>query len=188
MDNLFLIVGLGNIGSQYEKTRHNIGFRVVDALAAKYGGIFVDARLGAVSKIRIKNKTIVLVKPSTYMNLSGKTVKYWLNELKLTPEQMMVVVDDLALPVGALRMRTKGSDAGHNGLKSIQELLGNNLYPRLRFGIGDNFAKGQQAEFVLSKFDVNEEKILSEKIEKACEMLESFVHQGIEKTMSQHNQ
>lgn len=188
MDNLFLIVGLGNIGSQYEKTRHNIGFRVVDALAAKYGGNFVDARLGAVSKIRIKNKTIALVKPSTYMNLSGKTVKYWLNELKLTPEQMMVVVDDLALPVGALRMRTKGSDAGHNGLKSIQELLGNNLYPRLRFGIGDNFAKGQQAEFVLSKFDVNEEKILSEKIEKACEMLESFVHQGIEKTMCQHNQ
>jgi PTH1 family peptidyl-tRNA hydrolase len=187
-DNSFLIVGLGNPGAEYDGTRHNIGFRVLDEIGKKYNGNFAAGRLADVAKIKIKNKTLTLIKPSTYMNLSGKAVAYWLKELRLTPEQMLVIVDDLALPVGVLRMRSKGSDAGHNGLKSIQEHLGNNEYPRLRFGIGNDYPKGKQAEFVLGKFSSAEESIISPKILKANEMIEAFVHTGIAKAMSLFNE
>jgi PTH1 family peptidyl-tRNA hydrolase len=187
-DNHFLIIGLGNPGKEYENTRHNIGFRVVEALAEKNGGIFESGRYANVAKIRLKNKVLTLIKPTTYMNLSGKAVAYWLKELALPHDKMLVISDDLALPEGTLRMRPKGSDAGHNGLKNIQELLQSNQFPRLRFGIGNQFAKGQQAEFVLGKFSPTEELIIVEKIQKSLLMIEIFVHEGIEKAMSKHNE
>ena len=187
-DNSFLVVGLGNIGSEYDGTRHNIGFRVVDALSQKYGGQFQSGRLADVAKIRIKNKNLTLIKPTTYMNLSGKAVAYWLKELNLEKSKLLVVLDDLALPVGVLRMRGKGSDAGHNGLKSIQELLGGNDYPRLRFGIGNDYPKGKQADFVLGKFSKEDEILIAPKILKSLDMIESFVHVGLEKSMSLLNE
>jgi len=183
----YLIVGLGNIGVEYELTRHNIGFLVLDRLAEKQKVIFEPARYGDLAMFKYKGRSIYMVKPSTYMNLSGKAVNYWLNELKLPKEQLLVVVDDIALPLGSLRMRAKGSDAGHNGMKSVEQLTGGNNYPRLRFGIGNDFHSGQQVDYVLSKFSQGEFEKIPEIMDKAVEMILSFCTIGINQTMTKFN-
>ena len=183
----YLIVGLGNIGAEYELTRHNIGFLVLDQLADKNSAKFSTGRLADKSDFKYKGRAIHLIKPTTYMNLSGKAVAYWMNELKVPKENILVIVDDVALPFGNLRMRGKGSSAGHNGLKNIELLLNGQDYPRLRFGIGNNFHKGQQADFVLSRFTKEEFNELPSLIDKAIEITLSFCTQGIERTMSQFN-
>ena len=183
----FLIVGLGNIGDEYIETRHNIGFKIVEALAAKNNATFTLDRLAHVSSFRSKGKQVHLIKPTTYMNLSGKAVRYWLQELKIQPTNMLVVLDDLAIPYGALRLRAKGSDGGHNGLKDIDATLGNNNYPRLRFGIGSAFSKGHQVNYVLGKWTVEEMKELHTKIDLSCEAVNSFVFEGLERAMNKYN-
>lgn len=183
----YLIVGLGNIGAEYEHTRHNIGFDVADAFVAKHRGTFKSDRLADVAECKWKGRIFVVVKPTTYMNLSGKTVKYWMEKEKIPLENIFVIVDELALPLEKLRIRPGGSDAGHNGLKSIQELLGTNQYPRLRFGIGNDFPKGKQVEFVLGKWQPEEQKIIAPKLEKCVEIIESFATIGIERTMNKYN-
>jgi peptidyl-tRNA hydrolase, PTH1 family len=183
----FLIVGLGNIGSEYAATRHNIGFEVADYLVYKHGGSFRMERLAAMAEIKIKGKILICIKPSTYMNLSGNSVKYWMDKEKIGIENILVIVDDLALPLSRLRLRASGSDAGHNGLKSIQGILGTNVYPKLRFGIGNDFPKGMQVEFVLGKWGQDELPLVGLKIEKSAEIIESFVSMGIERTMNQYN-
>lgn len=183
----YLIVGLGNIGPEYEITRHNIGFLVLDRLAEKQKVNFSPNRYGDVAEYKFKGRSVTLVKPTTYMNLSGKAVAYWLTQLKIAKENLLVIVDDLALPFGTLRMRGKGSAAGHNGLKSIEQLTGGQDYPRLRFGIGSDFNKGQQVDFVLSPFTQDEFQQLPDVMDKAIEMTEAFCTIGIERTMSQYN-
>ncbi len=184
----FLIVGLGNIGAEYELTRHNIGFLVADYLANEYSATFQTSKLASAASFKHKGKSIYLIKPSTYMNLSGKAVAYWMQELKIPKENILVVVDDLALPFGTLRMRPKGSAAGHNGLKNIEQLCGGQEYPRLRFGIGNEFGKGQQIDFVLSRFSNEEFKELPLVMDRAGEMILSFCTAGIAQTMTQYNQ
>ncbi|MCD7974078.1 MAG: aminoacyl-tRNA hydrolase [Candidatus Azobacteroides sp.] len=183
----YLIVGLGNIGRQYENTRHNIGFMVLDALAEASNAVFTTVRYGNRTEIRIKGRTFILIKPSTFMNLSGNAVNYWLQKENIPVEKMLVIVDDLALPFGTLRLKPRGSDAGHNGLKHIQQILGSDVYPRLRFGIGNDFPKGFQVEYVLSQFTEEERKELPEKIERAEEIIKSFGLAGIQITMNQYN-
>lgn len=183
----FLIVGLGNIGSEYAHTRHNIGFDVVEALAAKHGAAFKIDRLAAVAEFKLKGKLLVCIEPSTYMNLSGKAVKYWMDKEKIPVEHVLVIVDELALPLSKIRLRPGGSDAGHNGLKSIQELLQTTAYPRLRFGIGNDYPKGMQADFVLSKWNSTELPVVQKKITACVEVIESFVLTGIERTMNNAN-
>lgn len=183
----YLIIGLGNIGAEYELTRHNIGFLVLDRLAEQHKIQFALERHAEKTELKYKGRSIHLIKPTTYMNLSGKAVAYWMNELKIPKENMLVVVDDLALPFASLRMRGKGTAAGHNGLKSIEELTGGQDYPRLRFGIGNEFGKGQQVNFVLSRFSKEEFKELPFSIDKACEMITSFCTAGLALTMSQFN-
>lgn len=183
----YLIIGLGNMGSEYELTRHNIGFLILDQVADKHQADFATERLGQKTVIRHKGRPIHLIKPTTYMNLSGKAVLYWMTMLKISRENCLVVVDDVALPFGSLRLRGKGSSAGHNGLKNIEQVLGGQDYPRLRFGVGDNFHKGQQAEFVLSRFSPHEFEALPGLIDKAVEMIFSFCTAGLERTMSQYN-
>lgn len=183
----YLIVGLGNIGPEYENTRHNIGFRVLDALAKASNLIFSDGRYGATCEMKIKGRTLVLLKPSTYMNLSGNAVRFWLQKENISIENLLVVVDDLALPFGTLRLKPRGSDAGHNGLKHIQQILGTDNYARLRFGIGNDFPRGGQVNFVLGSFPPEEEKILPEKFERAGEIIKSFCLAGIQLTMTQFN-
>lgn len=183
----FLIVGLGNIGAEYAHTRHNIGFDVVEALAAKHNASFKVDRLAAVAEIKLKGKTLVCIEPSTYMNLSGKAVKYWMDKEKIAIEHVLVIVDELALPLSKIRLRPGGSDAGHNGLKSIQELLQTNAYPRLRFGIGNDYPKGKQVDFVLGKWSEAEMPVVKKKIEATIEVIESFVLTGIERTMNHAN-
>jgi PTH1 family peptidyl-tRNA hydrolase len=183
----FLIAGLGNFDLEYAGTRHNIGFDVVDALVQRHGGSFVVSRLAGVSEIKWKGKAIFCIKPTTYMNLSGKAVKYWMDKENIPIENLMVIVDDKALPLSRLRIRPGGSDGGHNGLKSVQEYLGTTEYPKLRFGIGDNFPKGMQVEYVLGKWKKEEIVLVKLKIEKAAEAIESFVSAGIERTMEQYN-
>ena len=183
----YLIVGLGNIGSEYENTRHNIGFRVLDALAKASNLIFSDGRYGATCEMKIKGRTLVLLKPSTYMNLSGNAVRFWLQKENISIENLLIVVDDLALPFGTLRLKPRGSDAGHNGLKHIQQILGTDNYARLRFGIGNDFPRGGQVNFVLGSFPPEEEKILPEKFERAGEIIKSFCLAGIQLTMTQFN-
>lgn len=184
----YLIVGLGNIGPQYELTRHNIGFLVVDQLADKHNAAFKSDRLAFVTDFKHKGKQIYVIKPTTFMNLSGKAVNYWMKELKIPQENILVITDDLALPYGKLRMKPKGSNGGHNGLGNIQEVLGNQDYPRLRFGVGSNFSKGRQVDYVLSNFDKDEMAELPIHIDKACEMILSFCSIGIERTMNLYNQ
>lgn len=183
----YLIVGLGNIGNEYTYTRHNIGFMVLDAFAEASNIVFNTARYGDVAEVKIKGRTFVLLKPSTYMNLSGNAVNYWLQRENISVDNMLVIVDDLALPFGTLRLKGRGSDAGHNGLKHIQQTLGRDQYPRLRFGIGNDFPKGYQVDYVLSNFSPEEKKLLPEKIEKACEIIKSFGLAGIQITMNQFN-
>lgn len=183
----FLIVGLGNIGSEYAKTRHNIGFRVLDALAKASNLVFEDKRYGAVTTLKVKNQTLTLLKPSTYMNLSGNAVRYWMNEKKIPLENILVVVDDLSLPFGQLRMRPGGSEAGHNGLKHISSVLGTQQYARLRFGIGNDFPRGGQVDFVLGEFTDEDLKTMDERLELAGEMVKSFALSGIQFTMNHFN-
>ncbi len=183
----YLIAGLGNIGPEYELTRHNIGFLVLDRLVDLHKTEFKTERLADKSELKYKGRTIHLIKPNTYMNLSGKAISYWLQELKIPKENLLVVVDDLALPLGTLRMRQKGSAAGHNGLKNIEQLIGGQDYSRLRFGIGNNFSKGQQVDFVLSNFDQQEIKELPALMDKSAEMIFSFCTIGIERTMNFFN-
>lgn len=183
----YLIVGLGNIGSQYHYTRHNIGFRVLDALAKASNIAFEDKRYGAVAQLKVKGKTMVLLKPSTYMNLSGNAVRYWLQAENIQPENLLVIVDDLALPFGSLRLKGKGSDAGHNGLKNIQSVLGTQNYARLRFGIGSDFPKGGQIDYVLGNFSEEEETELAERIEICDQIIKSFCLSGLQITMNQYN-
>lgn len=183
----FLIAGLGNIGAEYELTRHNIGFLVLDQLADQYKADFASARLADKSEFRYKGRTIHLIKPTTYMNLSGKAVAYWLKALNVPRENMLVIVDEIALPFGTLRMRTKGSAGGHNGLKNIEETLGDQAYSRLRFGVGSEFNRGQQVDYVLSNFSQEQFQALPEFIKKANEMVLSFCTVGAEKTMSLFN-
>jgi PTH1 family peptidyl-tRNA hydrolase len=183
----YLIAGLGNIGPEYELTRHNIGFLVADQLADLHGATFKTERLADRAEIKFKGRAIHVIKPNTYMNLSGKAIAYWMNDLKIPKENILVVLDDIALPFGSLRMRTKGSSAGHNGLKNIELVLGGQDYCRLRFGIGSEFSKGQQADFVLSNFAQEEFDQLTPLIKKANEMILSFCTIGPERTMSLFN-
>ena len=183
----YLIVGLGNIGEEYRNTRHNIGFMVLDALAKASYIVFSDKRYGAVANMSLKGKQLLLLKPSTYMNLSGNAVRYWMQQEKIPLENVLIIVDDLALPIGTLRLKGKGSDAGHNGLKHIAATLGTQNYSRLRFGIGNDFPKGGQIDFVLGEFDDEAKKILPERISLAGEIIKSFCLAGLNNTMNQYN-
>ena len=183
----YLIAGLGNIGDEYIDTRHNIGFYVLDTFAQKEGLVFESARYSFKCEYKLKNKLIHFIKPTTFMNLSGKAVKYWMEKEKISIENILVIVDDIALPLNKLRLRAGGSDAGHNGLKSLQEILGTSEYPKLRFGIGNDFPKGHQSDFVLGKWNKEEEPLVKLKIEKSVESIESFVVQGITAAMNQVN-
>jgi PTH1 family peptidyl-tRNA hydrolase len=182
--NKFLIVGLGNIGTEYGGTRHNIGFDVVNAFALKHGGEFRVDRLAYVAEVKWKGKQFVCICPTTFMNLSGKSFKYWLDKEKITLENTLTIVDDLALPLDKLRLRAAGSAAGHNGLKDIQAVMGTDAYPKLRFGIGNEYPKGMQADFVLGKWRKEEIPMVQLKIDKCVEVIESFAAIGIDKTMS----
>ncbi|MGN1218886.1 MAG: aminoacyl-tRNA hydrolase [Phocaeicola sp.] len=183
----YLIVGLGNIGDEYRNTRHNIGFMVLDALAKASNIVFSDKRYGAVANMSLKGKQLLLLKPSTYMNLSGNAVRYWMQQEKIPLENVLIIVDDLALPIGTLRLKGKGSDAGHNGLKHIAATLGTQNYSRLRFGIGNDFPKGGQIDFVLGEFDNEAKKILPERISLAGEIIKSFCLAGLNNTMNLYN-
>ena len=183
----YLITGLGNIGAEYAHTRHNIGFDILDTMAEEKGLTFEDKRYGAVTTYKFKGRNFILLKPNTYVNLSGRAVNYWLQKEKVPVSKLLVVVDDLALPFGTLRLKPKGGDAGHNGLKSIQSTLGTTNYARLRFGIGNNFNRGQQVDYVLGKLDRDEKAVLSEKIEQAIEMIKSFGTIGTAQTMNMYN-
>ena len=183
----FLIVGMGNAGNEYVHTRHNIGFDVLMAFVQKHGGNFRIDRHAFVSEVKWKGKTFICICPTTYMNLSGKAVKYWMDKGKIAAENIFVVVDDIALPLNKLRVRPGGSDAGHNGLKSIHEELGTTEYPRLRFGIGNDYPKGHQSDFVLGKWKKEEEPMVKLKIDKAVETIETFAGQGITAAMNQVN-
>jgi len=183
----YLIVGLGNIGNEYTYTRHNIGFRVLDALAEASNTVFGIERYGEVAQIKIKGRTLILLKPSTYMNLSGNAIRYWMQKENIGTENLLVIVDDLALPFGSLRLKSKGSDAGHNGLRSIQSVLNTQDYARLRFGIGNDYPKGMQVEYVLGRFDAEQEKALPERLDMCSEIIKSFCLAGIQNTMNQYN-
>lgn len=183
----YLIVGLGNIGSEYADTRHNIGFRVADALVSELKGTFESKRYGQVAEVKYKGRTLIVLKPNTYMNLSGKAVNYWLQESKLDTAHLLVVLDDLALPLCQIRIRAKGNDGGHNGLKDIQATLGSTDYPRLRFGISNEFGKGQQVDFVLGTWSTDENKELPHGINDAVQAIQSFCTIGLERTMNQFN-
>jgi PTH1 family peptidyl-tRNA hydrolase len=183
----YLIVGLGNIGDEYDNTRHNIGFKVLDVLAAENELKFKADRLAAIAELKFKGRTLVLIKPSTYMNLSGKAVNYWMQAEKIARENILVITDDLALPFGALRLKGKGSDGGHNGLKNIQETLNSNEYARLRFGVGNEFSKGKQVDYVLGKWTKEEEKQLEPRIKQAIDIIKAFSTIGLQLTMTNFN-
>ena len=182
----YLIVGIGNIGQEYAHTRHNIGFDTLDAFAEASNVVFEPGRYGDMAKCKLKGRTLLLLKPSTYVNLSGKAVRYWLDKANVPQENLLVLVDDLALPLAALRLRGKGGDAGHNGLKSIQQLMGAN-YARLRMGIGNDFPKGQQIDFVLGQWKDEEKAPVKAAIERAGEIVKSFCMVGLARTMNQFN-
>jgi peptidyl-tRNA hydrolase, PTH1 family len=183
----YLIVGLGNIGDEYADTRHNIGFMAADALAANFKKSFEVARLASVARMLLKGRTLVVIKPTTFMNLSGKAVRYWMQKEDIPRENILIIVDDLALPLGALRLKAKGSDGGHNGLISINETIETTEYSRLRIGIGNDFAKGQQVDFVLGRWSAEETKILVPRIDITVELVKSFALIGTERTMNFFN-
>ncbi len=183
----YLVAGLGNIGNEYAYTRHNIGFDILDALAGASNISFKDKRYGFVSEMKYRARTYVLLKPSTYMNLSGNAVRYWLKKEKLPVENLLVVVDDIALPFGTLRLRAKGGDAGHNGLNHLQTILGTTNYARLRFGVGNDFHPGQQVDYVLSGWTDEQEKVLPDRIEMAGDIIKSFGVIGLQRTMNEYN-
>ena len=183
----FLVVGLGNIGDKYHNTRHNIGFKILDYLAKKEEATFETVKLGDVTTIKVKGRTLILLKPSTYMNLSGKAVKYWLEKEKIPLSNLLVITDDLNLPFGTLRLKTKGSDGGHNGLKDIQDKLQTTKYNRFRFGISDAFSKGRQVDYVLGEWNEEENSKLDERLETSAELVKSFALAGVNNTMNQFN-
>ncbi|MFN7688517.1 MAG: aminoacyl-tRNA hydrolase [Sphingobacteriales bacterium] len=183
----FLIAALGNIGAEYQGTRHNAGFDVADAFAAKHGAAFQSGRLADITEIRYRGKLLIVIKPTTYMNLSGRAVKYWMDKERIDAEHILVIMDDIAIPLAKLRLRASGSDGGHNGLKSIQESIGTTAYPRLRFGIGGDYPKGHQVEFVLGKWTDSELPIVSRKIQASAEVIESFVVRGLPMAMNEAN-
>lgn len=183
----FLIVGLGNIGAEYEDTRHNIGFKVLDFLAERESFTFESAKLGAVGTFKHKGRSLLCLKPSTYMNLSGKAVKYWLDKESIPMENLLVITDDINLPFGTLRLKGKGSDGGHNGLKDIQNVLQTTTYNRFRFGVGSDFGKGQQVDYVLGKWDDDQQKSMPERLQKSADLVRSFVFAGAKNTMNQFN-
>lgn len=183
----YLVVGLGNIGAEYDATRHNIGFDVADAFVIKNNGSFHSDRLANVAELSLKGKKIVVIKPTTYMNLSGRAVKYWMAKEKISIENLLVIVDDLALPLEELRLRAGGSAAGHNGLKDIEANLGTKQYPRLRFGIGNDYPKGRQIDFVLGKWKKEELPVIQDTILKSLDIIESFVSIGLERSMNIFN-
>ncbi len=183
----YLIVGLGNVGSEYDLTRHNTGFMVLDAFAKASNIVFEDRRYGFVAETSIKGRKVTLLKPSTYMNLSGNAVRYWMNKENIPLEHLLVIVDDLALPLGTLRLKPAGSNAGHNGLGNIQSVLGTDRYCRLRVGIGNDFPRGMQVQWVLGRYDDEDTRVLEPKIETACEMIKSFVLAGVDFTMNAFN-
>lgn len=183
----YLIVGLGNIGKEYENTRHNIGFTILDALAGASNVVFTDGRYGFFTELKYKARTYILVKPTTYMNLSGRAVNYWLNKESVPIENLLIVTDDLALPLGTIRIKSKGSDGGHNGLRNITDVLGRNDYARLRFGIGDNFHKGQQVDYVLGTWSPEEKKALPLLIDHCKDAILNFGIIGLEHTMTRFN-
>lgn len=183
----YLLVGLGNIGPEYENTRHNIGFKILDQLATEHDFTFETKRLGDLGKFRVKGRQVLALKPSTYMNRSGKALKYWMEQEKILPENVLVITDDLNLPFGTLRLKLKGSDGGHNGLKDIQQHLNTTSYPRLRFGVGSDFSKGQQVDYVLGEWNEEERSSLNERLKRSAEMSLSFVLAGPKITMNQYN-
>jgi len=183
----FLISGLGNVGNEYAHTRHNIGFDVLMAFATKHAGQFTMGRLAYTAEVRWKGRIFICVCPTTFMNLSGKAIKYWLDKEKIEVKNLLVVFDDIAIPLNKIRLRPGGSDAGHNGLKSIQEALGTSEYPKLRFGIGNNFPKGMQSNFVLGKWSKEEEPIVKKKIDLCVEVIETFATAGINTAMNNFN-
>ncbi|MDU1905795.1 MAG: aminoacyl-tRNA hydrolase [Dysgonomonas sp.] len=183
----YLIAGLGNIGDEYRYTRHNIGFRVLDAFAKASNIVFTDRRYGETAELKVKNKNLILLKPSTYMNLSGNAIRYWLQKEKIPVENLLVILDDLALPFGTLRLKGKGSDAGHNGLRNIQSVLGTQNYARLRFGIGNDYPKGAQIHYVLGEFEQEEEQALPNRFEVCDEIIKSFCLSGLQITMNNYN-
>ena len=183
----FLIVGLGNIGDEYENTRHNIGFAILDSIAKEHNLKFVSGRLASVTEYKLKGKIIVLIKPTTYMNLSGKAINYWLQAESINKENLLVITDDIALPFGTVRMKGKGSDGGHNGLRNIQEILNTTEYARLRFGVGNQFSTGRQVDYVLGKWNEEEQKTLLPSVELAKQMAQSFATIGVQLTMTNFN-
>jgi peptidyl-tRNA hydrolase, PTH1 family len=183
----YLIAGLGNIGREYENTRHNIGFKILDALAGASNVIFNDVRYGFIGELKFKGRTFILLRPTTYMNLSGRAVNYWLKKETIPLQNLFVLVDDIALPFGTIRIKAKGSDGGHNGLRNISEVLGNNEYARLRFGIGDSFHKGYQTDYVLGQWNQSEEKELPLLVGHCVEAVKSFGTIGLERTMNFYN-
>jgi peptidyl-tRNA hydrolase, PTH1 family len=183
----YLITGLGNIGTEYQNTRHNIGFTILDALAEASNISFEDKRYGLIAEYRFKSRTFILLKPSTYMNRSGMAINYWLKKSNLTPENLLVFVDDIALPFGLIRIRPKGGDGGHNGLNNIQEVMGTQEYARVRFGIGNNFYTGKQVDYVLSEWSEEEKKLLPARINICIDIIKSFGTRGLELTMTQYN-
>jgi peptidyl-tRNA hydrolase, PTH1 family len=190
----FLVAGLGNIGDEYAHTRHNIGFDIVDVLALSFlkeeekkNKIFSDSRLAMVAHVKFKGRQVTIIKPTTYMNLSGKAVNYWMAQEKVEIENLLIVADDIALPFGRIRIKKKGSDGGHNGLTSIIETLGTEEFPRLRFGIGGDFTRGKQVDYVLGKWSIEEGKVLPEKITTTVEAIKTFITMGVEKAMTSYN-
>lgn len=183
----YLVVGLGNIGAEYKNTRHNIGFEILDAFAKASNIFFEEARYGAVAQTKHRGRQIVLLKPNTFMNLSGKAVRYWMQQEKIPIERVLIITDDLALPFGKLRVRAKGSDGGHNGLKSIIQEVNTAAFPRLKFGIADNFGQGQQADYVLSQWTIEEQQELGPRIEIAIDLIKDFSFQPIGRVMSTYN-
>ncbi len=183
----FLVVGLGNIGDKYENTRHNIGFKILDTLAQKESFVFEDAKLGAIATFKYKGRSILCLKPSTFMNLSGKAIRYWLDKEKIPLQNLLVITDDINLPFGTIRLKTKGSDGGHNGLKDTQNMLQTTKYNRFRFGVGADFGTGRQVDYVLGEWNEGESKALQERLEKSCDVIKSFVFGGVQNTMNQFN-
>ena len=183
----YLIVGLGNIGSEYKETRHNIGFKILDAFVNASNSSFKTERLGDVAQLKHKGRTLICLKPSTFMNLSGKAIRYWMQYEKIPPERVLVITDDLSLPFGKIRLRSKGSDGGHNGLKSIQEVLGNPNYARVRFGIASEFTKGNQIDYVLGEWNSEEKKGIQERIDLVLDLIKSFTTNPIQRVMSDFN-
>ena len=183
----YLIVGLGNIGSEYKETRHNIGFKVLEALIDAFNSSFKTDRLGDVAELKHRGRTLVCLKPSTYMNLSGKAVRYWMQQEKIPQDRILIITDELALPFGKIRLRGKGSDGGHNGLKNIQETLGNSNYTRVRFGIAAEFSKGKQVDYVLGEWTSEERETLNQRIQIVTALIKSFTVNPIQRVMSEFN-